>query len=121
MVISEADETGKVVNPRMQFLLSALQNEEIKGKLVQLFEDWSEYALATILEIARSHGIKYVAINSSDSIATRDPSVDPQKIKMYYDHLAKSLGFKKEKVDTGQISGIFWVRKASIRSYLTAR
>lgn len=33
VVISEADETGKVVNPRMQFLLSALQNEEIKGKL----------------------------------------------------------------------------------------
>jgi hypothetical protein len=95
--------------------------EEIKGKLVQLFEDWSEYALATILEIARSHGIKYVAINSSDSIATRDPSVDPQKIKMYYDNLAKSFGFKKEKVDTGQISGIFWVRKASIPSYLTAR
>ena len=33
VVISETDETGKVVNPRMQFLLSALQNEEIKGKL----------------------------------------------------------------------------------------
>ena len=33
VVISEADETGKVVNPRMQFLLSALQNEEIKAKL----------------------------------------------------------------------------------------
>ncbi len=33
VVISESDETGKVVNPRMQFLLSALQNEEIKAKL----------------------------------------------------------------------------------------
>ena len=33
VVISEADETGKIVNPRMQFLLSALQNEEIKAKL----------------------------------------------------------------------------------------
>jgi hypothetical protein len=33
VVISETDETGKVVNPRMQFLLSALQNEEIKAKL----------------------------------------------------------------------------------------
>ena len=33
VVISEADETGKVVNPRMQFILSTLQNEEIKAKL----------------------------------------------------------------------------------------
>lgn len=95
--------------------------EEIKGKLIKLFEDWSEYALATILEIARSHEIKYVAINSSDSIATRDPSVDPQKVKMYYDNLAKSFGFKKQQIDLPQISGAFWVRKASIRSYLTAR
>lgn len=33
VVINEADGTGKVVNPRMQFLLSALQNEEIRAKL----------------------------------------------------------------------------------------
>lgn len=33
VVINEADETGKIVNPRMQFLLSALQNEEIRSKL----------------------------------------------------------------------------------------
>lgn len=33
VVINEADSNGKIVNPRMQFLLSALQNEEIKGKL----------------------------------------------------------------------------------------
>jgi hypothetical protein len=33
VVISESDPSGKVVNPRMQFLLSALQNEEIRGKL----------------------------------------------------------------------------------------
>jgi hypothetical protein len=33
VVISEIDASGKVVNPRAQFLLSALQNEEIRSKL----------------------------------------------------------------------------------------
>jgi hypothetical protein len=92
---------------------------QIKDKLVELFEDWSEYALATILEIARSHKITNVAINSSESIAKRDPSVDAPKLKMYYDNLAKGFGFKKQNVQTPEIKGTFWVRKASLRSYLT--
>ena len=96
--------------------------EEIKAKLIELFEDWTEYALATILEIARSHKIQNVAINSSESIASRDPSVDASKVKMYYDNLAKQFGFKKQQVDLGEgVAGKFWVRKASLRSYLTAR
>jgi hypothetical protein len=33
VVINEADATGNVVNPRMQFLLSALQHEEVRSKL----------------------------------------------------------------------------------------
>ena len=33
VVVNEVDADGKVLNPRMQFLLSALQNEEIRGKL----------------------------------------------------------------------------------------
>jgi hypothetical protein len=33
VVINEQDASGKIVNPRMQFLLSALQNEEIRTKL----------------------------------------------------------------------------------------
>lgn len=33
VVINEADPSGKIVNPRMQFLLSALTNEEVRGKL----------------------------------------------------------------------------------------
>ena len=33
VVINEADATGKIVNPRMQFLLSALTNDEVRGKL----------------------------------------------------------------------------------------
>jgi hypothetical protein len=33
VVINEADESGKIVNPRMQFLISALSNEEVRGKL----------------------------------------------------------------------------------------
>ena len=33
VVISESDSSGKVVNPRMQFLLSSLQHEEVRTKL----------------------------------------------------------------------------------------
>jgi hypothetical protein len=33
VVINEADPSGTVVNPRMQFLLSALQHEEVRNKL----------------------------------------------------------------------------------------
>lgn len=33
VVINEVDPSGKVVNPRMQFLLSALQHEEVRSKL----------------------------------------------------------------------------------------
>jgi hypothetical protein len=33
VVINEVDPSGKVVNPRMQFLLSALQHEEVRTKL----------------------------------------------------------------------------------------
>lgn len=33
VIINEIDGTGKVVNPRMQFLLSALQHEEVRAKL----------------------------------------------------------------------------------------
>lgn len=95
--------------------------EQIKDKLIELFNDWSEYAIATILEIARDHKIKYVAINSSESIAKRDPSVDAPKLKMYYDNLAKGFGFKKQTVGTPEIQGTFWVRKASLRAYLTPR
>jgi len=33
VVINEQDSDGKIINPRMQFLLSALTNEEVRGKL----------------------------------------------------------------------------------------
>jgi hypothetical protein len=33
VVINEVDPSGKIVNPRMQFLLSALQHEEVRTKL----------------------------------------------------------------------------------------
>lgn len=33
VVINEVDPSGKIVNPRMQFLLSALQHEEVRSKL----------------------------------------------------------------------------------------
>lgn len=95
--------------------------EQIKDKLIELFEDWSEYAIATVLEIARDHKIQNVAINSTESIAARDSSIDASKMKMYYDNLAKGFGFKKQQVNEGDLKGTFWVRKASLRSYLTSR
>lgn len=33
VVINEADASGQIVNPRMQFLVSALQHEEVRSKL----------------------------------------------------------------------------------------
>jgi len=33
VIINEADASGKIVNPRMQFLLSSLQHEEVRNKL----------------------------------------------------------------------------------------
>lgn len=86
----------------------------IKTKLIELFKDWSEHALSTILEIAREQGIAKVAIHSAEGIAQRDPSVDATKIIIYYDNLAKSFGFKKEQVNTPELSGTFWVRKARV-------
>jgi hypothetical protein len=88
--------------------------EEIKAQLTTLFKDWAEHALATVIEIARRHEIKNVAIHSVDSIAQRDPSVDALKVKMYYDNLAKSFGFTKQ--DVPELNGKFWVRKTASES-----
>lgn len=85
--------------------------EDIRAKLIGLFENWAEYALATLLELARQHSIKNVAIHTAESIAERDPSVESDKVKMYYDNLAKSFGFKKQQVNVGELRGDFWVRK----------
>ena len=119
--IEDAESRFTSAKHQLQTAYSVEDLEAMKGRIIELFEDWTEYALATILEIARSHGIRNVAINSSESIATRDTSVDPAKVKMYYDNLAKSFGFKKQQIDMGSegLSGTFWTRKASLQTYLT--
>jgi len=87
--------------------------EEIKRKLIELTKDWAEHAIATVLEIARRNGIKTVAIHTAETIAERDPGVEADKIKMFYDSVAKSFGFKKQPLDIGGRRGNFWVRTAA--------
>jgi 8-oxo-dGTP pyrophosphatase MutT (NUDIX family) len=87
--------------------------DDIKAKLVGLFKDWAEYGIASLLEIARQHGIKNVAIHTAETIAQRDPSVEANKIKIFYDNLAKSFGFKKQPLDVSGLKGNFWVRTAA--------
>ena len=87
--------------------------ESIRRRLTELFKDWTEYAMSSLLEIARKHGIKYVAVHTSEGIAGRDPSVEADKVGMYYDTLAKSFGFQKQTVDLGGQTRDFWVRQAS--------
>jgi GNAT superfamily N-acetyltransferase/RNA:NAD 2'-phosphotransferase (TPT1/KptA family) len=101
---------------RRQFIQSGYTAEkltEIKAQLTALFKGWAEHALATIIEIARRHGIENVAIHSVDTISQRDQSVEGTKVKMYYDNLAKSFGFKKERLEGSGLNGEFWVRKTS--------
>jgi len=90
--------------------------ERIRRRLTELFKDWAEYAISTLLEMARRNGIKYVAIHTSESIAEKDLSVEADKIGLYYDGLAKSFGFRKETVSLGGQQKAFWVRQASARA-----
>lgn len=87
--------------------------EDIKQKLVKLSKDWAEYAIATLIDLARRHGIRNVAIHTAETISGRDEAVESEKIHMYYDNLAKSFGFKKQQLDVGDLKGNFWVRTAS--------
>lgn len=88
--------------------------DDIKAQLIGLFKDWAEYAIASVIEIARRHGIANVAINTGENLAARDPLVE-EKSNMYYDQLAKAFGFKKQQVDAGEMKGNFWVRTAGKR------
>jgi hypothetical protein len=92
--------------------------EAIKQRMVELFEDWAEFGMASLIDLARRHGIKNVAIHTAETIAVRDDSVEAQKIHMYYDSLAKSFGFKKQQVDVGDLQGKFWVRTAAAKPSL---
>jgi hypothetical protein len=126
---AKIDEKGPGIRQQWGMAANHLRNmvtlaelDSHRAKMVDLFKDWTETAIATIIEIARDHGIKNVAIASTESISQRDPSVAADKIKMYYDNLAKGFGFKQQHVDLGEgVSGNFWVRKTANRSYLTAR
>jgi GNAT superfamily N-acetyltransferase/2'-5' RNA ligase len=87
--------------------------DEMKQQLINLFKDWAEYGIASLIEIARRHGIKNVAIHTGETIAKRDPDLEADKAIMYYDQLAKSFGFQKQMLDVGDLKGNFWVRTAS--------
>lgn len=110
--------SGTFSSVRRQFIgmgFTADKLEAIRRTLIELFEDWTEYAMSTLLEIARRHGIKHVALHTVDSIASRDEAVDRTKVKMFYDNLAKSFGFKQQELNVGPMRGKFWVRTAKAR------
>lgn len=86
---------------------------DIKAQLIQLFENWAEYGLSTLIEIARRNGIKNIAIHTADTIARRDNSVEANKVKIYYDNLAHSMGFREQQLNFEGMRGNFWVRTAS--------
>jgi 2'-5' RNA ligase/GNAT superfamily N-acetyltransferase len=90
--------------------------EEMKQSLANLFKDWAEYGIASVIEIARRHGVKNVAIHTGSTIAQRDPDVEADKIGMYYDQIAKAFGFKKQQLDIGELKGEFWTRTASAKT-----
>lgn len=90
--------------------------DEARNKFVAMFEEWVESAIATVLDMARTHGITNVAIASSDAILRRDPSVGKDKIKMFYDRTARGFGFKERQIGVPELEGIkVWVRKASLK------
>jgi hypothetical protein len=68
-----------------------------------------------LLEIARRDGIQNVAIHTAETISRRDQWVEADKIKMYYDNLARSFGFKKQRLDVGELRGNFWVRRQRVK------
>lgn len=94
--------------------------DEMRAGLVNLFKDWAEYGVASLIEIARRHGIKNVAIHTGQSIANRDPDLEADKAGRYYDQIAKAFGFKKQPLDVGDLKGEFWVRTATLKPSPTA-
>jgi len=101
---------AKEMIPRYGYTVEKL--EEIKNRLVFLFRDWMEEGLSSLISIARKSNIKHIALHTAESISKRDPLVGTEinKIKMFYDNLAKSFGFSKEMVMEPTFEGTFWVK-----------
>lgn len=85
--------------------------EVVRVQLTQIFKDWAEVGLATLLKIAKEQGIKWVLINTEEVFKRRDPNFGSEKYKVYYQNLVQKQGFKLMEIDTPMISGKFWGRK----------
>ena len=85
-------------------------------KFIKLTEDWEIHVVATVLDIAREHGIKNVAISTPEAVLKRDPSVGAEKLKIMYDKIGKRFGFTKKQISTLQGTKAegteVWVRTA---------
>lgn len=90
--------------------------DEIKAQLTELFKDWAEVGIATVLRYARKKGIKKVLIHSEETLMQRDPDLSKEKAKMMYTNLAKGFGFKEEVIETEEINGKFLARTARLKS-----
>lgn len=102
--------TAKQQIPAYGYTIEKL--DEIKGRLTYMFRNWLEEALSSLIEVARQSGIRSIALHTAETIAQRDPLVgtETDKIKMFYDNLAKSFGFKKEAIMEPEFEGTFWVK-----------
>jgi len=86
--------------------------DKMKRYALSLFADWAEEGMATLLQWARSKGIDRVAIHTEETLRQRDPTLDANKVTIYYKNLAKSYGFKEETLTIGDRTGRFLVRQA---------
>jgi len=86
------------------------QLDKINAQIIELFGDWTEHAISTVIQIARDYKIEKIALHTKDTIALRDPMVDSSKIHMYYDQIAKSFGFQSRTETIDGATGNFWVR-----------
>ena len=87
--------------------------DRVRQQIADITKGWAEHAVATVIDIARKDGIRNVAIHTGATVAGRDPHMGGPKVTIYYDNVAKAFGFKKQRLDVGDVRGEFWVRTAA--------
>lgn len=83
-----------------------------KKQLKDLFIDWLEDGMSTVIDYARDNGIKYVLLHTPETISERHTGVSIDKLSMYYTQTAKLFGFRKEHINMDDIKGEFFIREA---------
>jgi hypothetical protein len=86
----------------------------IRKKLIDITKNWIEEAMSSIIAVAMENGIENIALHTAESISNRDPLVgeECEKIKIFYDNIAKMFGFSQQYIaeDDDDLYGLFWVK-----------